>query len=74
MVAAFNDYLPLSDLWKIVVVTLGIAVVAPAAAALAIGGFQAQASGRPVGVARVGAGVLVLAGLIAAGILELVNG
>jgi hypothetical protein len=80
MLAAFKDYLPVSDLWKIVVVSLGIAVVAPSAAALAINGFDSQSDSRRAGSARafgrvqIGCSVLVLAGLIAAGILALVNG
>jgi hypothetical protein len=80
MLAVFKDYLPLSDLWKIVVVSLGIAVVAPSAAALAINGYDAQSDPRRAGPARtlgriqIACAVLVLGGLIAAGILALVNG
>ena len=73
--ASLNDYLPLGDLIKIVVVCLGVAVIAPSAAALAITGFEAQAraersgGSRVVGDLRLAVGVAILAGLIFLGIL-----
>jgi hypothetical protein len=75
IVAAFSDYLPLDDLVKIVVVVIGIAVIAPVAASVAIHGLDRRASGHG-GVAadvRIGGGVLVLLALAVVGILALVN-
>jgi hypothetical protein len=79
IVAAFQDYLPLGDLWKILVVCLAVAVVSPAAAALVITGFEAQSKAhvsggsRISGDARIAAGVVTLVALIAVGILALLN-
>lgn len=71
-VAAFSDYLPLPDLWKILAACVAVALVAPAAVSLAVVGLdrrsRASAGG---GVPLVAAGVLVLAGLIAAGLYAL---
>jgi|HubBroStandDraft_1064217.scaffolds.fasta_scaffold252774_2 hypothetical protein len=79
MIGSFQDYLPLNDLWKIVVVCLAVAVVSPAAAALVIDGFEAQSKARESGGSRTGGdlrivlGVLILATLIASGILALTS-
>jgi hypothetical protein len=79
MLASFQDYLPLDDFWKIVVVCLGVAIVSPAAAALVITGFETQskahASGgsRTPGDLRIALGVLALAALIVLGIVALLN-
>jgi hypothetical protein len=76
---AFQDYLPLSDLWKILVVCLAVAVVSPAAAALVITGFETQSKAhisggsRTPGDLRIALGVAILAVLIAFGILALLN-
>jgi hypothetical protein len=78
-VASFQDYVPLSDLWKIVVVSLAVAVVSPAAATLVITGFEAQSKAhrsggsRTPGDLRIAVGVATLAGLIAVGILALLS-
>jgi hypothetical protein len=79
IVAAFQDYLPLGDLLKILVVCLAVAVVSPAAAALVITGFEAQSKAhvsggsRTPGDVRIAAGVVILVALIAVGILALLN-
>jgi hypothetical protein len=77
ILAAFQDYLPLDDLWKILVVCLGAAVISPAAAALVIRGFEAQSQAHASGTSRIGGdlrialGVATLAVLIVVGILAL---
>jgi hypothetical protein len=65
IVAALKDYLPLSDLWKIVVTCLLVAVVAPLAVSLAIIG---DAKHRR---AYVVLGVAIVLALIAAGLYTL---
>jgi hypothetical protein len=77
IIAAFQDYLPLDDLGKIVAVCLGIAIISPAAAALVIRGFEAQANAhdsggsRIPGDLRIAVGVVTLTSLIVLGILAL---
>jgi hypothetical protein len=75
MLASFSDYLPLSDLWRIVLVCLAVAVVAPAAAAVAINSYAARdgavAERRVLMDAGVVSGVAVLLALAAAGIYTL---
>jgi hypothetical protein len=79
ILAAFKDYLPLDDFWKIVAVCLVVAVVSPVAAALVITGFEAQSKAhvaggsRTPGDVRIALGVLALGVLIALGILALVK-
>jgi hypothetical protein len=74
IVAALHDYLPLADFVEILVTALVVAVVAPAAAALTIDGFEARAAGRGAGaVVRIGVGAAVVAGLVVVGIAALVN-
>jgi hypothetical protein len=79
IVAAFQDYLPLDELAKILVVCLGAAVISPAAAALVIRGFEAQSEAhdsggsRIPGDLRIALGVVSLAVLIALGILALLR-
>jgi hypothetical protein len=79
VIGSFQDYLPLNDLWKILVVCLAVAVVSPAAAALVIDGFEAQAKaqasggGRTGGDLRIALGILILAALVAFGILALTS-
>ncbi|HEY1366529.1 MAG TPA: hypothetical protein VGF23_05425 [Gaiellaceae bacterium] len=74
-IASFTDYLPLSDLWRIVLVCLGVAVIAPAAAAVTINSYAARegavAGRRVVLDAGIAFGVLVLLGLAGAGIYTL---
>jgi hypothetical protein len=77
MIAAFQDYLPLDDLGKIVAVCFGVAVISPAAAALVIRGFEAQSNAhgsggsRIPGDLRIAIGVVTLVSLIVLGILAL---
>ena len=79
MIASLKDYLPFSDLVKIVVVCLIVAVVAPSGVAVAIAGLDRRAvaaergSESRTGVGLVVVGVGLLAALIAAGIYALVN-
>jgi hypothetical protein len=73
-ILSLSDYLPLSDLVKILVVVLAIAVVAPSAASLAIVGLDRRQSGRiGIGNALMAAGVGVLLVLVAVGIFTLVD-
>jgi hypothetical protein len=78
-IASFQDYLPLGDLVKIIVVCLAVAIVAPTAAGVAIIGLdrRARAEARGASVARAQAltvvGLGVLAALVVAGIYALAN-
>jgi hypothetical protein len=73
--ATFQDYVPLGDLARIVAVCVGVAVIAPSAAALVITGLEAQASGasRLRGDIRIALGVAAIVALVAIGILALIN-
>ena len=73
MVGSLRDYLPLADLAKIVAVCLAVAVIAPAAVALAIAGLDRRSrhAGDATGAALVVMGVAVLAALIGAGLYAL---
>jgi hypothetical protein len=77
--AAFSDYLPASDLLKIVVVCLAVAVVAPASVSIAISGLDRRGravqehSSRAAGTLLIVGGVSVLVALITFGIYALVN-
>lgn len=79
IVASFQEYLPLEDLAKIVAVCLAVAIVAPAAAALVITGFEAQAGAhrsgqsRARGDARIVLGVVVIAAMIIVGIYAMTD-
>jgi hypothetical protein len=79
IVASFQEYLPLDDLVKIVAVCVAVALIAPAAAALVITGFEAQASAhhsgrtRMYGDARIGLGVAIIAAMIVVGIYAMTN-
>jgi len=79
IVASFQDYLPLSDLLRIVAVCLAVAIVAPAAAALVITGFEAQASAeqsgrsRAFGDLRIALGVVVIVAMIIVGLYAMSN-
>jgi hypothetical protein len=79
IVASFQEYVPLSDLAHIVVVCLGVAIIAPSAAALVITGFEAQANAdasnpaRLRGDLRIALGFAIMAALVIAGIYALVN-
>jgi hypothetical protein len=76
---SLHDYLPLDDLAKIVLVGLGVAIVAPLAASIAITGFEAQeragsvGHSRTLGDMRVGLGALILLTMIAIGIYAVAN-
>jgi hypothetical protein len=77
MLASLQQYLPLDDLAKIIVATLAVAVIAPAAVSVAIAGLDRRASSMerhtsPVpGIALVVVGVAVIAALIGAGLYTL---
>jgi hypothetical protein len=79
IVASFQEYLPLDDLAKIIAVCVVVAVVAPAAAALVITGFEAQAGARHsgqtrfLGDARIALGVATIALMIVVGIYAMTN-
>jgi hypothetical protein len=71
---SLSEYLPLSDLVKIVAVTLAVAVVAPSAASIAIVGLDRRSAGAVVrGNALVGIGAGALFLLVAAGLYALIN-
>jgi hypothetical protein len=77
MLASLQSYLPLDDLLKIILATLAVAVIAPAAVSVAIAGLDRRATSierhrSPVpGVALVVVGVAVIAALIGAGLYTL---
>jgi hypothetical protein len=77
IVASVQEYLPLGDLVRIVAVCVGVAVLAPASAALVITGFEAQAiahdqgESRLRGDVRIGLGIAVLVVLVVTGIYAL---
>jgi succinate dehydrogenase/fumarate reductase cytochrome b subunit len=77
LIASLSDYLPLSDLAKIIAACLVVAVVAPAAVAIAIAGLDRRSgSGErrasPAGgLALVVVGVAILCALIGAGLYAL---
>jgi hypothetical protein len=79
IVASFQDYVPLADITKIIAVCLGVAVVAPTAAALVITGFEAQAvageSGRSRALAntRIVLGVAIVVAMITIGLYAMSN-
>ena len=69
-----DDYLPLFELVRILVVALTVAIVAPSAASLAIVGLDRRHSGSTgvgSGLIALGAGTLIL--LVALGLYALVN-
>jgi hypothetical protein len=79
ILASYQEYLPLGDLWKIVVTCLAVAVVSPIAAAFVINGFEGQSKAHAAGTSRtssdlrIALGVLLLAALIAFGTLALIR-
>jgi hypothetical protein len=73
-ILSLSAYLPVSDLVKILAVTLAVAVAAPSAASLAIVGLDRRAAGSTrVGDVLIGIGACVLLLLVAAGLYALVN-
>jgi hypothetical protein len=80
IVASLQDYLPVSDLLRIVAVCVAAAIIAPTAAALVITGFEIQANARRSGRARIlgdlriALGVAALAALVFAGLYALIDG
>jgi hypothetical protein len=71
---SLHDYLPVSDLVKIVIVTLAVAVAAPAAVSLGIVGLDRRESGNTaVGDALVVVCIGLLAVLVGVGIYALVD-
>jgi hypothetical protein len=80
IIASFQEYLPVEDILKIVAVCIGVAIIAPTAAALVITGFEAQANAhhsgqkRLYGDLRIALGVGVLAVLIVVGLYALITG
>ena len=79
MIASFSQYLPLGDLWKIVIACLVVALVAPTSVAIAIAGLDRRAEAtehhrsQVPGDLLVVLGAAILAALIGAGIYALVN-
>jgi hypothetical protein len=77
IIAAFKDYVPLSDLLDIVLVCAGVAIVAPSAVAVAIVGLDRRNEAierhesSTMGTAIIAVGVIVLAVLIAVGLYAL---
>jgi hypothetical protein len=77
--ASFQEYLPLDDLAKILAVCVAVAVIAPAAAALVITGFEAQATAHSAGQtrirgdSRIALGVAIIAAMIIVGIYAMTN-
>ena len=73
--ASLQDYLPVADLLKILVVCVGVAVLAPSAAALVITGFEARADGqgRLRADLRIALGVATIAVLVVVGLLALIR-
>jgi hypothetical protein len=71
--AGFSDYLPLSDLVKILIACVAVAVIAPAAVSVAVLGLDIRDKNRGAaqGALLIGLGVIVLAALIAVGIYAL---
>jgi hypothetical protein len=71
---ALRSFLPLSELAKIVAVTLAVAIVAPSAVSLAVVGVDRRAAGSThLGGALIGLGACLIALLVAAGIYALVS-
>jgi hypothetical protein len=77
MIASLDEYLPLGDLGKIVVVCLAVAVIAPSAVSVAIAGLDLRERSTErrqssfSGIVLVVAGVVVLCALIGAGLYAL---
>jgi len=71
---SFSDYLPLSDLAKILAVALVVAVMAPAAVSVGIVGLDRREHGDTgSGTALLAVGVGVLAVLVGVGLYALVH-
>jgi hypothetical protein len=71
---SLHEYLPLSDLAKIVAVALVVALMAPAAVSVGIVGLDRRHSGAVgAGNAMVAAGVAVIVALVGIGIYALVH-
>jgi hypothetical protein len=79
VIASLDQYLPLGDLGKIVLVCLFVAVVAPSAVSLGIVGLDRRAravdhhSSRASGTLLIAVALAVLAALVAVGLYALVN-
>jgi hypothetical protein len=79
MIASLDEYLPLGDLAKIILVCLFVAVVAPTAVSVGIVGLDQRAraharhSSAATGTVLVVAATLVLAALVSFGLYALVN-
>jgi hypothetical protein len=77
MLASLQQYLPLDDLAKIILATLLVAVIAPAAVSVAIAGLDRRATSLErhtsplAGITLVATGVAVIAALIGAGLYTL---
>ena len=69
-----QTYLPLADLAKITLVCIGVAIVTPAAAALAIHGLVERSTGSSptTGTLKVASGLAVIVALIVAGLAALI--
>jgi hypothetical protein len=74
MLLSFSDYVPVSDLVKIILVTLAVAIVAPSAVSLAVAGLDRRSAGDEGSgdvLVALGAGVLGL--LVVVGIYAMVQ-
>jgi hypothetical protein len=69
---ALSDYLPLSDLAKILAVTIVVALMAPAAVSLGIVGLDRRHTGH-AGLGTAFVGVAVVAVLVGIGLYALVH-
>ena len=74
MLLSLHDYVPVSDLVRIIIVTLAVAVVAPAAVSVAVAGLDRRAHGdEGTGDALVALGAGVLGMLVLVGIYAMVQ-
>jgi hypothetical protein len=71
MIFSFSEYLPYQDLFKILIVAVVVAVIAPSAVSVAIVGLDRRESGNASGNVLVGIGAAVLALLVAIGLYAL---
>jgi hypothetical protein len=71
---ALSNYLPLSELAKIVAATLAIAVAAPSAVATVVAGIDRRSGGSGrAGAGLIGAGACALVLLVTVGLYALID-